>query len=236
MLRRGRHRRRRPGQPFFLASALLLAASVVAATSGGSPSALSRLGLEATDRFANPLPGDRGLAGSSPVLNDLGPRLEAPTPLLVSSQPPLDSGPPVRIQIPRLGVDSRLIPLGLNPDGTLEVPTDYAEAGWWDGGTIPGDVGPSVIVGHVDSTNGPAVFYAVRDLRAGDQVLVWRRDGSLFRFRVDSVEEFSKGAFPTDRVYGPFRFAGLRLITCGGAFDTSTHHYLDNIVVFAHSA
>jgi hypothetical protein len=145
-------------------------------------------------------------------------------------------GPPIQIVIPTIGVDASIVPLGLNGDGTLEVPTSFTETGWWEHGAIPGNPGSAVIVGHVDSYRGPAVFFRLRDLRSNDAILVRLRDGSVTRFLVDRVQEFPKDAFPTMEVYGPSSSALLRLVTCGGPFDRSTRHYLDNIVVFAHES
>jgi sortase (surface protein transpeptidase) len=137
------------------------------------------------------------------------------------------------ILIPAIGVDAKVIPLGLASDGSLEVPLDYGLAGWWTGGPFPGEPGPAVIVGHVDSKAGPAVFYWLRALRPGDRIIVWRAGEARSRFVVDSMEWYAKAAFPTRRVYGPVPGPALRLITCGGAFDHSTGHYVDNLVVFA---
>jgi sortase family protein len=143
---------------------------------------------------------------------------------------------PVRIQIPAIGVDAPIVPLGLNPDRTLEVPTDFADTGWWTGGPRPGERGPAVIVGHVDSHTGPAVFFRVGELQAGATIIVTRRDGSRARFSVLGSERYAKAHFPTARVYGPTRGATLRLITCSGTFDRASGHYLDNTVVYAVSA
>ena len=140
---------------------------------------------------------------------------------------------PVAIEIRAIGVRARVIPLGLNPDRTLEVPTDFGEAGWWTGGPRPGERGPAVIAGHVDSTSGPAVFYDLPDLDPGDAIVIARRDGSRVRFTVQRSEHYPKASFPTARVYGPTRRPTLRLITCSGDFDRSTGHYLDNTVVYA---
>ncbi len=140
---------------------------------------------------------------------------------------------PVRIEIPSIGVRAPIIRLGLNPDRTLEVPTDYGDTGWWTGGSRPGETGPAVIVGHVDSQTGPAVFYRLGELRKGDKVVVIRRDGSRARFTVQGSERFPKDEFPTARVYGRTDGPTLRLITCGGAFDSSTGHYVDNTIVYA---
>jgi sortase (surface protein transpeptidase) len=115
----------------------------------------------------------------------------------------------------------------------LEVPKDWGVAGWFSGGPFPGEPGPAVVAGHVDSRSGPAVFYRLPELQQGDLIVVWRRGGVRSRFRVESLKWFSKTAFPTQLVYGSIDTAALRLITCGGAFDSSTGHYVDNLVVFA---
>lgn len=117
--------------------------------------------------------------------------------------------------------------------GALEVPADPQELGWFTGGAVPGQTGPAVVVGHVDSWQGPGVFWRLRDLHPGDPVDVPRSDGTIAHFAVDSVESFDKDAFPTERVYGPTPGPALRLVTCGGAFDRGARSYLDNVVVFA---
>lgn len=139
---------------------------------------------------------------------------------------------PVRIQIPAIGVDSDLMDLGLDPDGTLEVPPDGFPAGWYTGAPTPGELGPAVIAGHV-SWRGPGVFYDLHRLSVGDQVTVSRADGTAAVFRVTRVEQYPKEAFPTQEVYGDIDHAGLRLITCGGVFNRRTGSHDDNIVVFA---
>jgi sortase (surface protein transpeptidase) len=141
---------------------------------------------------------------------------------------------PVRVDIPRIGVHSRLLALGLEHDGTLATPplSRARLAGWYDKSPTPGERGPAVIVGHVDTKKGPAVFYKLGRLRPGDAVNVGRADGRTATFRVDSVEHVEKAHFPTGRVYGDIGFAGLRLITCGGDFDG--HSYLGNTIVFGH--
>ena len=141
--------------------------------------------------------------------------------------------PPARIRIPAIGVDARVVRVGLDRAGALEVPRSWVEAGWYAHAPRPGEPGPAVIVGHVDSTSGPAVFYRLGALHGGAAVRVARRDGSVARFRVQRVERWSKADFPTRRVYGATRRPTLRLITCGGAFDGSTGHYTDNTIVYA---
>src|SRR4051794_1483727 len=142
-------------------------------------------------------------------------------------------GAPVRVEIPAIGVRAPVIRLGLERDGTLGVPRRFGDTGWWSGGPRPGERGPAVIAGHVDSYTGPAVFYRLRALRRGDVIRVVRRDGSATRFAVQHSEHHSKARFPTARVYGSTRSPALRLVTCGGAFDRSSGHYLENTIVFA---
>ncbi|MCO5971456.1 class F sortase [Actinoallomurus soli] len=141
---------------------------------------------------------------------------------------------PLRVDIPRVGIHSRLLRLGLEHDGSLAVPplSRAQLAGWYDKSPTPGERGPAVLVGHVDTKKGPAVFYGLARLHPGDKVEVTRADDTVAIFAVDSVERASKKHFPTQRVYGPLKFAGLRLITCGGDFDG--HSYKDNTIVFAH--
>jgi Sortase domain len=141
--------------------------------------------------------------------------------------------PPVAVEIPSIGVSSRLIRLGLHADGTMEVPRDYGVAGWFTGGAMPGEDGPAVISGHVDSRSGPAVFYRLGDLGPGDTVRVLRADGDWLAFRVTGSARYAKAEFPTEAVFGPVTGPVLRLVTCGGPFDRSTGHYLDNLVVTA---
>jgi sortase (surface protein transpeptidase) len=143
---------------------------------------------------------------------------------------------PVRVEIPAIGVATRLQRLGRAGDGTIEVPhgpDKWDVAGWYKDGTRPGDPGSAVILGHVDSTSGPAVFYRLRELRRGDRVEVVRAGGSRVTFTVQRVEQYPKRRFPTAEVYYPTLEPMLRLVTCGGAFDRSTGHYIDNVIVFA---
>ncbi|WP_242676635.1 class F sortase [Rhodococcus sp. ABRD24] len=140
---------------------------------------------------------------------------------------------PVRIQAPAIGLDSGLIDLGLNADGTLEVPPEGFPAGWYSGSPVPGEVGPAVVAGHVDWAGSPGVFHRLHDLLPGDAITVTRADGAQADFRVTAVEDHAKSAFPTARVYGDLDHPGLRLITCGGEFDSGASTYRDNTVVFA---
>ena len=140
---------------------------------------------------------------------------------------------PERIIISAIDVNAKVIDLGLNPNGTLEVPTNYAEAGWWSGGSQPGETGSAVIVGHVDSKTDPAVFYNLQQLMPGDLIQVVDRDGRVVNFEVERLKQVSKDNFPVREVYGMTSSPTLRLVTCGGKFDRSSGHYLDNVIVFA---
>jgi hypothetical protein len=147
-----------------------------------------------------------------------------------------DTGPPpARIRIPDIGVDAPLEQLHLLADGSLGAPSAWGDAGWYADGTRPGDIGPAIIAGHIDSTKGPAVFYKLDKLRAGSLVEVLEGDRWL-AFTVTSVARYPKNAFPTATVYGPTPDAALRLITCGGVFDRAHDSYLDNTVVYAVAA
>jgi LPXTG-site transpeptidase (sortase) family protein len=134
-------------------------------------------------------------------------------------------------------VESELIHLGLDPDGAVAVPQpgpDYDRAAWFTGSPRPGDVGPAVIEGHVDSAaNGPSVFFDLGRLAVGDRIQVTRADGSVVTFAVYDVQLVPKDDFPTLDVYGNTPGAELRLITCGGDFDRDARSYVDNVVVFA---
>lgn len=141
---------------------------------------------------------------------------------------------PAGLRIPRIGVSSGLSSIHIGARGELQAPTDYFTPGWWSEGVQPGATGPAVIVGHVDSLTKPAVFYRLRQLRPTDTILIPRHDGTTAVFVVDALREFSKSQFPTKLVYGRTKGSTLRLITCGGRFDSRSGHYADNVVVFAH--
>jgi hypothetical protein len=140
---------------------------------------------------------------------------------------------PLWIRIPKIAVSAPVDPLGLNRDGTLQVPADFGRAGYYTGRPTPGATGPAIIVAHLDSTSGPAVFARLRDLEPGDEVTVTRADRSSVIFVIDRLESYPKNAFPTSAVYDPTPGATLRLITCGGSFDRKAGHYRDNLIVFA---
>ena len=140
---------------------------------------------------------------------------------------------PVRISIPKIGVDARVIPLGLNRDRTVEVPNRFADAGWFRPGPEPGERGAAVILGHLDSRRGPAVFFQLHLLRAGDLIKVRLRDGSTVRFVAKAMERVRKNRFPTKRVYVHSGPPSLRLVTCAGPLNWSTGRHADNYIVYA---
>jgi sortase (surface protein transpeptidase) len=140
---------------------------------------------------------------------------------------------PTWLSIPSLGIRTKLIRLGVNSDGTLQVPKSTAVAGWYTGSPRPGTVGSAIIAGHVDSRSGPGIFFWLRTLHRGDRVYVGRADGTMAVFTVTRIKKFAKDEFPTAAVYGPVPDSELRVITCGGAFDRSLGSYLSNVVVFA---
>jgi LPXTG-site transpeptidase (sortase) family protein len=142
------------------------------------------------------------------------------------------TGPPTRLRIPSISVDTSVVPLGLDKSGTLQAPDSVTVAGWYAGGTAPGDIGPAVIDGHIDSKVAAGVFKQLGTLKPGDQVLVLR-DNRWLSFVVVATDKYAKNGFPTASVYGPTPDAELRLITCGGTFDPAVGSYEDNIVVYA---
>ncbi len=161
-----------------------------------------------------------------------------PAPLTIEAAPatePVQLPPPTGVRIPSIAVDSPLESLGTDAAGVLQGPVDYGKAGWYTAGVAPGEIGPAVIAGHVDSAAGPAVFYRLRDLKAGDVIEVARGDRWI-PFRVVASEKYPKNQFPTERVYRPTPVPELRLITCGGTFDRTRRSYEDNIVVYAVAA
>jgi Sortase domain len=181
-------------------------------------------------------------AGVAPSVSATGRVEPAPAPRSTSAPAPRSTSPPVagavhlarsvpvRVQIAAIGVNSALMALGLRADGSMEVPPSGFPAGWYTGAPTPGELGPAIIAGHID-WNGPGVFFHLHNLLPGDQITVTRTDGSKPVFRVTRVAQFPKSQFPTTLVYGNINHAGLRLITCGGSFQSG--HYEDNIVVFA---
>ncbi|MEV6207149.1 class F sortase [Kitasatospora sp. NPDC051914] len=181
---------------------------------------------------------------AAPRSTDSGPAAVAsasPTPLVqpsraASAAPAMSRSKPVKLRIPQLFVEAPFTELGLTPEGGLAAPPpeDRNLVGWYKDGPTPGQRGPAVVAGHVDTTKGPAVFLMLYVMRPGNPVEITREDGSVAVFTVDSVQTFPKNAFPDQLVYGDTPDAQLRLITCAGEYNRATHDYSDNVVVFAH--
>lgn len=161
----------------------------------------------------------------------------APSPS-ASAAPRLPQVPmsrPVALEIPSIGVNTRIGELGLQPDGQVQVPTTTRVAGWYRYGVTPGQIGSAVILGHVDSYLGPGVFFNLKSVKAGATLDLTLADGVRARFVVTEVVQYLKTSFPDRLVYGPHGASrSLQLVTCGGGFDHATGHYLSNVVVFSH--
>ncbi|WP_167756824.1 sortase domain-containing protein [Leifsonia flava] len=145
----------------------------------------------------------------------------------------VDVGKPVAVRIPSLGISSSLEHLSVEPSGALGAPVDYNRAGWYVDGPVPGEIGPAIIAGHVDSVTGIAVFSRLAELKLGDEVVVDTEAGQSLSFTVTGRAQSAKAAFPTSDVYSNVPRPELRLITCAGVFDRSVGHYTDNLIVFA---
>jgi sortase (surface protein transpeptidase) len=183
---------------------------------------LVAIGVAVTAQQHAPQPSAAAAGTTGPRTSGLGPSLERSV--------------PVSVYIPAIGVHSQLLHLGLNPNGSLQVPsltTSAGEAAWYKYSATPGQIGTSVIEGHVDSYQGPAVFFRLGSLQPGDHVDVTLADGVTAIFRISGVRRYLKVDFPAKTIYGAADFAALRLITCGGTFDYATRHYLGSTVVFA---
>jgi hypothetical protein len=174
-----------------------------------------------------------------PVSLDLPATAQHPsrhTPEGASTAPPAPIGvprsTPVALRIPAIGISVLVSQLGLNPDQSVQVPTDFQVPGWYELGPSPGQIGSAVILGHIDSHEGPAIFFNLRQLVVGDGVDVTLADGVVADFAVTSVAMYLKDQFPAQQVYGSHSYSGLQLVSCGGSFDSETGHYLSNIVVY----
>jgi sortase (surface protein transpeptidase) len=161
------------------------------------------------------------------------PAAGSPPPVTASST--AGAAEPAEVRIPKIDAVSSLVPLGLEPDRSVEVPPVETpmQAGWFTGAPKPGEPGPAVLLGHVNGGGQAGIFARLAELGPGDEVLVGRADGSTVRFLVRHVDQVSKTAFPTDEVYGNTAGPELRLITCGGSFDERAGSYRDNIIVYA---
>jgi LPXTG-site transpeptidase (sortase) family protein len=159
----------------------------------------------------------------------------APAPAAAAAPASLARSLPTAIDVPAIDARSSLVSLGLNADKTVEVPpVDHPlQAGWYEYGPTPGEVGPAVILGHIDGDHQKGIFWRLHEMKAGDQVHVDRADGGRLTFTVAKVDQIAKKEFPTEAVYGNTNEPELRLITCGGKYDAASRNYLDNVIVYA---
>ena len=151
------------------------------------------------------------------------------------SPAPLAASAPTRVTVPSISAESSLVPTGLQENGSLEVPpvSEPMQASWFDQSPTPGEVGPSIVLGHVNGGGQPGIFANLKDVVAGSQVFVDRADGQRAVFEVSRVDTIPKDSFPTDAVYNDTANPQLRLITCGGDYDRSARSYLSNVIVYA---
>ncbi|MGA8211352.1 MAG: class F sortase [Nocardioidaceae bacterium] len=209
-----------------IAGLVLVAVALTAQRSAPSPFSVGR--IDSAPVTSAPTGGSRSDVASRGTSDQARP----------DARPPLPASRPVSISIPAIGVRSEVFPIGLNDDGTLAVPQPgprLDKAAWFESSPTPGQPGPSIIEGHVDTESGPSVFFRLGELRPSDTVIVRRQDGRRVVFTVDAVRNYRKSAFPTQVVYGgnDLHTPQLRLITCSN-FDPATRHHIGNAVVFAH--
>ncbi len=209
---------RRRGGLIGLVVALLAALVALALVVGGGPG----------EPAAQPTP------SASPVAVE--PQRNVAEPAAPGAAEPMGKSEPVSLDVPAIGAHSSLVPLGLNADNTVQVPpvSTPLQAGWYTYAPTPGEVGPAIILGHVDGNHQKGIFYRLKELKPGDRISIARKDGTTAVFEVTKVDDVPKAEFEKAGVYDDTPDAQLRLITCGGVFDHAAHNYLDNIIVFAH--
>ena len=178
----------------------------------------------------------RSLAGpitrhATPPHGAAGSTKSVPSNVVVA--PLTDRSTPLTLRIPTIGLTKSLSLLGVNLNGTVQVPSQIQQPGWYQFGPSPGQLGSAVILGHVDSSRGPAVFFKLGTLVAGDLIGVTMANGSTAQFKVTSIAMYLKTQFPAQLVYAPHGDSSLQLVTCGGVFDSHTGHYLSNVVVYS---
>jgi sortase (surface protein transpeptidase) len=153
----------------------------------------------------------------------------SPQPSRVSALPRSE---PVQLRIPKIDLSASLSKTTTSPSGQLIVPTSSKSAAWYQKAPSPGEIGPAIIIGHVHSLNGPAVFWRLREMQPGDVFEIVRKDSRTVKFRVDRIANYRQDEFPSQSVYGNITYAGIRLITCGGKYDYSRQQYSHNTVVY----
>lgn len=180
------------------------------------------------------LPTGSGLSAAAAVQNGIvsSPVAGASTRGPDKTPAPAARSSPVWLRIPALGVAASVGPLGLNADGGVQVPKNPEELGWYRFGPSPGQHGSAVILGHLDSKTGPAIFYRLKSLRRGEKIVVTLADHTVVHFQVDRVVTYPNAKFPALKVYGSRGRPALQLVTCGGPYDHHTHSYTANVVVY----
>ena len=211
------------GRRLVAATGLVLAVAGLLTGCGGDPG--PRGAMPVADGFSDQAPpsSDSPQSRPKPESGQVVPRVAELSPQFAE---------PASVSIPAVNISAKLQPLHVDAKGTL-VPPDYGMAGWYAAGPEPGEQGPAVIAGHLDSKVGPDTFYRLGQVRPGQRIRVGLKDGTKLAFRVTEIKQFSKGNFPTKRVYGATKAPELRLITCAGDYDHAAGHYKDNLVVFA---
>ncbi|MFW2514412.1 class F sortase [Demequina sp. SO4-13] len=214
-------------------TALIIAATCGVVALGATAVAVDSLRVQAPAPLASSPSASPSTSGPSEPVTASGTAPAAPSSPEVEVEPRAPQGLPISLSIPEIDVDTQLEQLNTQEDGSLATPVDTDLAGWFSGGPRPGAVGPAVIAGHVSWNGDPSVFFRLTELERGDIVTVHQEDGSQVDFEVTRLEQHDKDEFPTVAVYANTDAPELRLITCGGEFDSSIGHFDDNIVVFA---
>jgi sortase (surface protein transpeptidase) len=228
--KRGRRRRLLAVVGLTVVAFGLLAAAVETSRPTRTQAAPAKSAVDALVRRAD-APAKRAVVASRPAASQKKPPPKAALSAATTTRKQMPD--PVRISIPAIGVNARVIRLGLNPDRTIEVPTNLADTGWFEPGPEPGEQGSAVIVGHLESLAGPGVFARLRELRVGQTITIRLQDGSTVRYVADSMIRVPKSRFPTNRVYAQTKQPTLRLITCAGKMNAATGYHPDNYIVFA---
>lgn len=178
--------------------------------------------------------GALGMLVVEPILRPSLPQPAAVTVATSTGPYALERAFPIELRIPKLSIETEFeAPLELAPDNSIEIPETYTKVGWYKLGAAPGELGTATVLGHVDSFEGPAVFYDIGKLEKGDRIYIERDDGSEAEFEVEMSEEYSQDAFPTEKVYTHTPYPSLRLVTCTGTYDHATKRYSHNLVVYA---
>lgn len=228
----------RRGEWWAVLSAVLLVVGVVTMTIGlrdhREAPGLAGPGSASGSNPVSPATGQRPPSGQPTGLGPTTPQTSTAGPRGNATRFDIARSTPVQVRVIALHLKVALTKLGLNPDGTVQVPTNPDLPGWYRRGPAPGQPGSAVILGHVDSYDGPAVFYRLATVAPGDRITVLLASGIVAHYLVSSVHTYPNADFPARTVYGTHGVSRLKLVTCGGGFDRVAGHYLGNVVVFAH--